>query len=400
MRISVVSPTYNEAANIARLVSEVTAALEGFEFEIVVADDDSPDRTWEEADRIAQTNPRVRVIRRRNNRGLSPAVIDGFLAATGDFVACIDADLQHDPKILRQMVAALASGSDVVVGSRYVYGGGTGEWHPFRRFESWVATKLAQLFLGVTLRDPMSGYFILRSEDFRRICHQLDARGFKILLEIVSRLAPSNLREIPYTFRPRVAGESKLSSKVILQYFGQLWRLASVSRYMSVRIIKFVLVGASGVFINLCIFMALYQILGIQDWRISAVASLLSNLGNYISNNIWNFSGRRPQVWSMARGYASYLSVSLVGLFASILTFAVLLHGFHRFFPSHLVRLGLKPLVVVQLLSILVGTVFNYELNRRVNWRDAVKRKANYGRSSLPANASQLKILRDPPELT
>jgi dolichol-phosphate mannosyltransferase len=278
MRISVVSPTYNEAANIARLISEVGTALEGFEFEIVIADDNSPDGTWEKAERIAQTNPRVRVIRRLNNRGLSPAVIEGFLAASGDYVACIDADLQHDPMILRQMVAALAGGSEIAVGSRYVNGGGTGEWTPLRRFESWVATKLAQLFLGVTLRDPMSGYFILRREDFCNICSQLDVRGFKILLEIVSRLAPSNLKEIPYTFRPRVAGESKLSSKVIFQYFGQLWRLSSASRYMSVRLIKFALVGTSGVFINLCIFMALFQILGIQDWRISAVASLLSNL--------------------------------------------------------------------------------------------------------------------------
>jgi dolichol-phosphate mannosyltransferase len=400
MRISVISPTYNEAANIARLVSEVAAALEGFEFEIVIADDNSPDRTWEEVDRIAQTNPRVRVIRRRNNRGLSPAVIDGFLAATGDYLACIDADLQHDPKILRQMVAALASGSEVVVGSRYVNGGGTGEWHPFRRFESWVATKLAQLFLGVTLRDPMSGYFILRREDFRNICSQLDVRGFKILLEIVSRLAPANLKEIPYTFRPRVAGESKLSSKVIFQYFGQLWRLASVSRYLSVRLIKFALVGTSGVFINLCLFMALSQILGVQDWRISAVASLLSNLTNYTANNLWTFSDRRHQGWAMVRGYASYLCMSLVGLLASTLTFATLSHGLHRLFPPQLAGHGLKPIIVVQLFSILVGTVFNYELNRRVTWRDAAKGKANHEHSSPAGGVSQLEIVQDQKGMT
>jgi dolichol-phosphate mannosyltransferase len=285
MKISVVSPTYNEAANISRLISEVAGALESFDYEIVIADDNSPDGTWEKAEKIAQSSPRVRVIRRLENRGLSPAAVEGFLAASGDYIACIDADLQHDPRILPQMVAALDGGSEVAVGSRYVSGGGTGEWNLIRRFQSWVATKLAQLFLGVALLDPMSGCLILRREDFCKICTQLDVRGFKILLEIVARLAPSNLKEIPYTFRKRAAGESKLSSKVILQYLGQLWRLSSISRYMSVRFVKFALVGSLGVFINLCTFMALFRILGIRDWRISAAASLISNLTNYIANN-------------------------------------------------------------------------------------------------------------------
>jgi dolichol-phosphate mannosyltransferase len=376
MKISVVSPTYNEAANIDRLISEVATALEGFDYEIVIADDNSPDGTWKKAEEIAQANPRVRVIRRLKNRGLSPAVVEGFLAASGDYVACIDADLQHDPKILPQMVAALDNGSEVAVGSRYVSGGGTGEWNLNRRFQSWVATKLAQLFLGVALRDPMSGYFILRREDFQKVCAQLDVRGFKILLEIVARLAPSNLKEIPYTFRTRTAGESKLSSKVVLQYFSQLWKLSSVSRYMSVRFIKFALVGTSGVFINLCIFLLLSRVLGIRDWRISAAASLLSNLSNYVANNAWTFVDRGHRGWAMVRGYASYLLMSLVGLSVSTLTFAGLSYGFHRYFDQSPIGNYSKLSVLgFQLVSILVGTFFNYPLNRRVTWRDTTKRK-------------------------
>jgi dolichol-phosphate mannosyltransferase len=396
MKISVVSPTFNEAANISRLISEVAAALEDFDFEIVIADDNSPDGTWKEVEKIARSNTRVRVIRRLKNRGLSPAVVEGFLAASGDYVACIDADLQHDPGILPQMIAALDSGSEVAVGSRYVSGGGTGEWDLIRRFQSWVATRLAQLFLGVALRDPMSGFFILRREDFRKVCTQLDVRGFKILLEIVACLAPTNLTEIPYTFRTRVAGESKLSSKVILEYLGQLWRLSSISRYMSVRFMKFALVGTSGVFINLCIFIALSRILGIQDWRISAAASFLSNLTNYIANNAWTFVDRGHRGWAMARGYLSYLFMSFVGLSASTLTFAALSHGLHRHFSQQLTGNYLKPIILgFQLVSILVGTFFNYELNRRVTWRDMVNRKVKKEHSLDEDSVSHLETAQD-----
>jgi len=396
MKISVVSPTYNEALNVTDLISEVAAALEGFDYEIVIADDNSPDGTWEIAEKIARSNLRVRVIRRLENSGLSPSVIEGFLAAKGDYIACIDADRQHDPKILPRMVAALASGAELAVGSRYVSGGGTGEWNLFRRFESWVATKLARLFLGVALRDPMSGYFILRREDFEKVSTQLDARGFKILLEIVARLAPSRLEEIPYTFRARVAGQSKLSSRIVLQYLGQLWRLSSVSRYMSVRLIKFAIVGTSGVFINLCIFMALSRILGIQDWHISVLASLVSNLSNYIANNAWTFVDRGHRGRAMARGYISYLFMSVVGLFASTLTFAALSHDFYRHFPLHLMGNYSKPIALgFQLISILVGTLFNYELNRRVTWRDAAERTAEEGHSSRAGGVSHLKTAQD-----
>jgi dolichol-phosphate mannosyltransferase len=376
MKISVVSPTYNEAGNLSRLIAEIGAAVEALDYEIIIVDDNSPDGTWDKAERIAQINPRLRVIRRLKNRGLSQAVVEGFLAARGDYIACIDADLQHDPRILPQLIAALDDGSEVAVGSRYVSGGGTGEWNHFRRLESWVATKLAQFFLGVALRDPMSGYFILRRRDFVRICTLLDVRGFKILLEIVAQLAPNNLMEVPYTFRTRAAGESKLSSKVILQYLGQLWRLSSVSRYTSVRFIKFALVGTWGVFINLCIFMALSRMLGIQDWRISAAASSLSNLSNYIANNAWAFVHSGHRGWAVARGYASYLLTSLLGLSASTATFAVLYYGFHRQSLQELTGTYPKPIIVgFQLISILVGVFFNYVLNRLMTWRDRTKDK-------------------------
>jgi dolichol-phosphate mannosyltransferase len=370
MKVTIVSPTYNEADNIPRLVDEVGNALSGIDYELLIADDDSPDRTWAVAQEAAGHNPRLRVLRRHTDRGLSQAVIEGFLSSSSEYVGAIDADLQHDPAILQQMISALDAGAEIVVASRYIDGGGTGRWNAVRRFESWVATKLAQTFLGVQLTDPMSGYFVMRRGDFIRIHKELDTRGFKILLEIIARLAPSRLDEVPYTFGVRVAGESKLSSKVVLQYLGQLWKLSSVSRYMSVRFIKFGLVGASGTIVNLIVFLAFARLFGVRDWRISASATVLANLTNYVANNAWTFVDRGHRGWSLLKGYISYLTFSSVGLAVSTLSFAVLMRicdvygrALHPSKELDFVALG------CQFAAIFIGTVFNYNLTSWFTWR-------------------------------
>jgi dolichol-phosphate mannosyltransferase len=152
-------------------------------------------------------------------------VVDGFSAATGDALACIDADLQHDPDVLPQMLSELMNGSNLVIATRYMRGGGTANWTKVRRLGSWGCTKLAQWLLGVKLRDPMSGYFMMRRDDFLKIREGLDVDGFKILLEIAAHLQPCTIGEIPYTFGPRAHGVSKLSKKIVFAYFSQLWRL-------------------------------------------------------------------------------------------------------------------------------------------------------------------------------
>ena len=370
MKITLVSPTYNEAENVPRLAREVGAALRGIDYELLIADDDSPDRTWAVAQELAAQDPHIRVLRRTSNRGLSSAVIEGFLSSSSDYVGVIDADLQHDPAILAKMIAALDAGAEIAVGSRYMEGGGTGTWNGFRKFQSWVATKSARTFIGVELTDPMSGYFILRRDDFNRVLEQLDSRGFKILLEIIARLAPTRIEEVPYTFRSRVAGESKLSSKVVVQYLEQLWKLSSVSRYMSVRFIKFAIVGASGTVVNLCAFLAFAALFGVRDWRISGLATLVANLTNYFSNNAWTFVDRAHGGWSVLRGYLSYLGLSLVGMCASTLTFAGLTLAYHTYLHSlQSSKESYLLALVFQLVAILVGTVFNYELNSRFTWR-------------------------------
>jgi dolichol-phosphate mannosyltransferase len=225
MKLTVISPTYNEAENVELLVSELEKHLAGLDYEILISDDDSPDLTWARVAEITRRNRRVRGLRRMSNRGLGASVVDGFTLATGEVLACIDGDLQHDPSLLPRMFAELTKGSQLVVGTRYMPGGGTTNWNAIRRLGSWGCTKLAQWVLGIKLRDPMSGYFMMWREDFLRIRDRLNVRGFKILLEIVAQMRPSSLVEVPYTFGPRAHGESKLTKGIVFAYLAQLWRL-------------------------------------------------------------------------------------------------------------------------------------------------------------------------------
>ncbi len=225
MKLSIISPTYNESENVSPLIAALERALQGIDYEIVISDDNSPDLTWARVEQVARRNGRVRALRRTSNRGLGPSVVDGFSLARGESVACIDADLQHDPSILPKMLEELERGADLVVGTRYMPGGGTTNWNAMRRFVSWTATRATKLLLGVRLQDPMSGYFMLQREDFLRVRNDLNARGFKILLEIAARMKPRAVAEVPYTFRPRMFGQSKLSTKIVFAFVQQLWSL-------------------------------------------------------------------------------------------------------------------------------------------------------------------------------
>ncbi|MGI9103814.1 MAG: polyprenol monophosphomannose synthase [Terriglobales bacterium] len=225
MQLTVVTPTYNEAANVPAFARAVTEVLRGVDHEILIVDDDSPDRTWEVAEGLRAEFPRVRVLRRRGERSLAASVIEGFSAARGQAVACMDADLQHDPAILPEMLRQLTAGGELVVGCRYMPGGGTSDWGLLRRLASRAATQLAESALGLRLRDPMSGYFMVRRDEFLRVRDRLSAQGFKILIEIAAQLPSPEIREVPFVFRPRVAGQSKVTATVMLNYLAQLRRL-------------------------------------------------------------------------------------------------------------------------------------------------------------------------------
>jgi len=223
--VSLVVPTYDERDNIVPLLEAIRAAMAGRDLEVWIVDDDSPDRTWELALDYARSHPEVQVIRRTSKRGLSGAVIEGLHRARGEFLAVMDADLSHDPALLPRLVDAAAGGADVAVGSRRVPGGGADNWPWHRRKASDLATALARWWLRVPLSDPMSGYFVLRRAVFEGVRDHLQPRGYKILLEIVCRARAVKIIELPYVFRERRQGVSKVTPRVGWEFLTSLWDL-------------------------------------------------------------------------------------------------------------------------------------------------------------------------------
>ncbi len=220
MKVSVIVPTYNERDNMAPLVERINTVMSERDYEVIVVDDNSPDRTVDAVQALADRYP-VKVIKRMNERGLGTAVLEGFRQASGDIMGVIDADLQHPPEVIRDLVVAMDQGADIAIATRYMEGGGVKEWPLLRRIKSMGAGLLAKPLTRV--RDPMSGCFMLTREiacssQFRPI-------GYKILLEILVKARYRKVTEVPYTFGTRYAGESKLDVKEQFRYIGLLVKL-------------------------------------------------------------------------------------------------------------------------------------------------------------------------------
>lgn len=216
--ISIVVPTLNEARSIPVLAANVAAALAGEEYELIVVDDDSADRTWEVAGGLP-AELRVRVLRRQGKRGLSSAVLEGIGVASGEVVGVMDADLSHPADALPGMIERLRSGeADLVVASRLVPGGGTEGWPRSRKLTSRLGTLLARPLTAV--RDPMSGYLLFKRSVVDGA--PLTPRGYKIGLEILVKGNARRVVEVPIVFRDRTVGESKLGLKQNLEFLAQV----------------------------------------------------------------------------------------------------------------------------------------------------------------------------------
>jgi dolichol-phosphate mannosyltransferase len=230
--LSIIIPTYNERENIVPLIGRVTSVLRGIvsDFEIIVVDDDSPDETWKIAGELTKENSYLRVIRRRGERGLATAVVEGWKAARGEILGVMDGDQQHPPETLVELLhSMLDTPADIVVASRNVHGGGVSEWSLVRRFISWGAASIATLFLpGIlrAVRDPMSGYFLVR----RCVIDSADLqpKGYKILLEVFVKGKYRTIAEVPYIFQERKKGGTKLGPEQIVQFVLHLIHLRRI----------------------------------------------------------------------------------------------------------------------------------------------------------------------------
>lgn len=356
LSLSVIVPCYKEQPNIAPMVAMLGAALAGIAWEVIFVDDDSPDSTADEARRLARSDHRVRCLRRIGRRGLSSAVIEGALASSATYVAVIDGDLQHDETRLPVMMAALEAGADLAAGSRHVAGGDTaGLASPSRVRLSAAGIRLARAVTGVALSDPMSGFFMLRQDLFERLARRLTGQGFKILLDLVLA-APSPLRiaEIPYRFRPRAAGESKLDALVLVQFAGLLIDKALGGR-VPARFIAFALVGALGVLINLAV-MAATRHLGLDFGAAQTTGTVVAMVVNFQLNNVLTYRNARLRGANFWRGLVLFMLVCGLGAIANI--------GIARaLYQDH------SGGLFASAAGAAVGVVWNYAVSATLVWR-------------------------------
>lgn len=364
-QLSIVVPTFNELGNVTELRNRVAAALPDVDWELIYVDDDSPDGTAEQLVALAQQDRRVRCMLRIGRRGLASACIEGLLAASSPLVAVIDADLQHDETQLPRMLELLRDPElDVVVGSRYVDRGGIGEWNRTRALISRLATLLARTVLKAELQDPMSGFFMMRREAVLRCVRAgTSGVGFKILLDLfASSPTPLRFREIPYTFRERHSGLSKLDSQVAWEYLLMLLdRLCG--RVVPIRFIAFSLVGALGLGVHMAVLALLLQGLGIGFVAAQSAATLVAMTSNFALNNLLTYRDMRLRGWGLLRGWVSFVAACSIGGLANVGIAAWLFQ-----------RQG--GWVLPAAAGVLVGAVWNYALTALYTWKRPSARKA------------------------
>ena len=318
LTLTVVVPCYNERANVAPMVAALNAALSGIAWEVVFVDDDSPDGTSAAVREVACTDARVRCIRRVGRRGLSSAVIEGALSSSADYVAVIDGDMQHDETRLKLMLQAVQGGADMAVGSRHVEGGdSTGLSSPLRVKLSETGIRVAQMLTHTSIHDPMSGFFLLRRDLFEQLAGRLTGQGFKILLDLILA-SPRRLTiaEIPYKFRPRQAGESKLDVLVLAQFAGLLLDKV-LGGTVPLRFISFALVGALGVLVNILVLQAA-RAAGLHFGAAQTLGTVVAMIANFQLNNQLTYRAQRLKGARAWRGLLLFLVVCSLGAYANI----------------------------------------------------------------------------------
>jgi dolichol-phosphate mannosyltransferase len=316
--LSIVVPTYKERGNVAELVRRLDAALSGVAWEAIFVDDNSPDGTAQAVKDLAATDSRVRCLKRVGRRGLAGACIEGMLSSASPFVAVMDADLQHDEKVLPQMLARLKSGADLVAGTRYVEGGSAGNFSQRRGAISRLATRLTHRLVGTNLSDPMSGFFMMRRDRFDDIAPRLSPVGFKILLDIAvtggERLA---IAEQPYVFGTRFDGESKFNAQIGVEFLGLL--LAKMTGdLVDPRFLFFAIVGSIGLIVHLVALSLALTIIPDQFRAAQALATLVAMTSNFLLNNELTYRDRRLKGFAVIRGFVLFCLIGSVGALTNV----------------------------------------------------------------------------------
>jgi dolichol-phosphate mannosyltransferase len=380
--LAIVIPTFNESGNVGLLADRLARALAGIHYELIFVDDDSPDGTAGVVRGLAQQHDNVRVLQRIGRRGLASACIEGILAASAPCVAVMDADLQHDESILPEMLRRMREENlDLVVASRNLAGGSMGEFARWRVKLSQLGRRLSLMGAEHALSDPMSGFFMVRFTAFERLAHRLSAIGFKILLDIVLS-ADRGLRigEVPYRFRAREHGESKLDFMVGLEYF-ELLVDKHLGDLVNVRFVLFGMVGALGVAVHLLILRALLQVPAMSFAAGQAATTFIVMILNFVLNNSITYRDRRLRGWAFWGGLLTFCLACGLGVAANV---AIANEAFHR---------GV-PWVLAALTGLLFSAVWNFGVTSMTTWRQA--RRSNEQRAMRRMQAMKRIVAEQP----
>jgi dolichol-phosphate mannosyltransferase len=354
-KLAIIVPTLNERGNISLVYERVKSILAHEAWELIFVDDDSSDGTCNAILEIAAKDSRVRMIQRINRKGLSSACIEGMLSSCAPMLAVMDADLQHDVTLLPLMLEALNDdGLDIAIGSRYMFGGGTGEWHPFRIFASRTATRLSKIFIKNNITDPMSGFFILRRTCFLQVVPSLSGRGFKILLDILTSNKKFCTKEFPYQFGKRTVGESKLDTLVGLEFFLLIVEKI-LGRFIPLNFLLFISVGSFGALLHLSI---LYVMLEDSYNFVSAQSSatFFAMTINFFLNNLTTYRSVRLKGKSVFIGLLSFYTICGVGAFTNVQV------------AAHLYELDVSWWGA-GIIGAAIGAVWNYAVTSTFTWK-------------------------------
>lgn len=354
--LSVVVPTYNERGNVRPLVARLGQALGGIPFEVVFVDDNSPDGTAGEVRALGREDPRCRLILRHDRRGLAGAALEGMLSALAPVVAVIDGDLQHDEAALPRMFALIDAGeADLVAGTRYDAGGSAEGLGEQRRALSGFGTWLAHRFFRHRLSDPMSGFFAARRSLIEGVAPRISVEGFKILVDIATALPPgARIAEVPYRFRARDRGRSKLDLQVAFEFVALL--VSKLSRgVLPLRFVLFSFVGAIGIVVHLATAWGVLQF-GYPFLVAQTAATLTAMTSNFFLNNEITHRDRKLAAGGLVRGLVQFYLVCSVGVVGNVGVASLL-------FREHPVWW------LAALAGALIGTVWNYAVSAVLVWR-------------------------------
>jgi len=354
--LSIVVPTFNEQRNVRQLHAALGRALEGVDWEVIFVDDDSPDGTADLIRRIAHEDSRVRCIQRIRRRGLSSACVEGMMATAAPYIAVMDADLQHDDRMLPAMLTLLkSSDNEIVIGSRYIEGGGVGDWAPSRIRISGLATAIGRRLTRTPLSDPMSGFFMLRRSLLERAVRRMSQTGFKVLFDLfLSADGPVRFAELPYEMQPRARGESKLDFQVAWEFFVLLAEKL-IGHLVPIRFVMFVMIGTLGAVLHLAVLGLLFKLLSTSFVVGQAAATLLAMTLNFYLNNLFTYRDRRLRGRGLAWGLIGFCLICSVGAFVNIVV------------AGFLYEQGI-PWWFAGLLGATIGAVWNFAVSATFTW--------------------------------